>query len=186
MSGRNYGESPIVLTQLVVAPYTYSTDTVGDAVTLPEQMTLEIELDVDHAVVKSGGAKRRGVTVVTGGKFKLSSAGLPWDALDVLTDWTLASPSTGVETYAGASADDGAGMPFFAIAGRMLDSVQGDLHVGFVCCQLDAGPSWKINENNEFLVGEMSGESYVPSGRKPIYVRKQQTGTAISLTTLLA
>lgn len=181
---RNYGETPLTLSELVIAAYTPSTDTIGTAVTLPSQMKLEISFEADNAVIKSGGADRHGVSVVTGATFALSAAGIPWDAMATLCGWTLASPSAGIETLQGDVA--GSGMPYFVIAGKHPDSIAGDVHVGIVACKLDAPPAWKINENNEFLVSEMEGRVFVPTTRKLPYVRKQTTATAISLTTLFA
>ena len=106
---RNYGETPLTLSELVIAAYTPSTDTIGTAVTLPSQQKLEITFEADNAVIKSGGVDRHGVSVVTGGTFTLSAAGIPWDALATLCGWTLASPSTGVETQRGDAG--GTGMP---------------------------------------------------------------------------
>lgn len=178
---RNYGELALVLNDLQIAPYTLSSDAIGSAVELPDEMTFEMTPETDTPELKARGRRVHAATVVTGYTFTISSGGIPWEALVVLCGWTLASPSAGVETLRG---DPGQPLPYFGLAGKMLDAYTGDVHAGLVACVLDAPPTWSANENNEFFVSEMSGRVSQVASRKLPYIEKHQTASDINFTTL--
>lgn len=182
---RAYGELPILLTSLQIAPYTYGTDTIGTASTLDDQMTIEIDWEFDTDEMKSGGKWVHGLSVPVGATFTISAGGVPWNALVTLAGWTLNSPSAGVETLRGDVGPAGK-LPYFATAGKFPDVYTGDLHCGVVACLLDKPPVWSRGENSEFFVSEMSGRIIVPSGRKLPYFEKHQTAAAINMATLFA
>lgn len=178
-----YGETPLILSDLKTGVYTYSTDTIGTAVDMPEHMTFELEFETDVAETKSGAKRVHSATVVTGGKFKLSAAGLQWDQLVTMCGWTLNSPSAGVESLKGTP---GTPLPYFVVAGKLVDSETGDAHVGVVACKLDKPPTWTMSENAEFLVSEMTGRVDIMDGRSFPYIYKHTTAAAIDFDELFA
>lgn len=182
---RAYGELPLLLTSLQIAAYTYSSDTIGSAITLDDQQVFELDWEFDTGELKSGGQWVHAYSVPVGGNFTISAGGIPWSALVTLCGWTLNSPSAGVETLRGDAGPDGK-LPYFAVAGKLPDNYTGDVHAGVVACILDKPPVWKAGEGAEFLVSEMSGRIIVPSGRKLPYYEKHQTAAALNLATLFA
>jgi len=180
---RNYGEMALVLNDLVIAPYTQSSDLIGTAVALPDPMKLTMTPVADNPELKSKGRLAHAATVVTHYTITISSGGIPWNALVILAGWTLSSPSAGVERLRGTP---GQPLPYFAAAGKMLDAYTGDVHVGLVACVLDIPPEWTANENNEFFVSEMSGKVINVASRNLPYIEKHQTAAAIDLATLFS
>jgi hypothetical protein len=79
----------------------------------------------------------------------------------------------------------GAGLPYFAIGGKMVGEQSDDLHAGLVCVKLDSIPSWKA-EQNKFVMSGVSGKAIAPNNRKLIYLRGHETAADIDFATLFS
>lgn len=184
MALRTYGETPLLLQDLKIAPYTASTDTIGTAIDLPDQMMFELDWTTDNPELKSGGTITHAASIVVGGTFTIGAGGIPWNALATLAGWTLNSPSAGVETLKGTL---GQKLPYFAVAGKLLDGdTSGDVHIGLVACILDKPPAWSVGESAEYIVSEMSGRLVVVNDRNIPIIEKHSTAAAINMATLFA
>jgi hypothetical protein len=183
---RGFGEVVFTLTELQIAPYNILTDVIGTAVVLPESQKFEFTPEGDTDEIMAGGKVTHLLSVMTKGTFTLSSAGIPFAALAIMTGWTHGSSgSTPNQQTTLQGTPGGAGLPYFAVAGKMMGENGDDAHVGFVGCKLDAPPGWSI-EQNKFLIGECSGSVIAPNARDMPYVEAHETAAAINMTTLFA
>lgn len=186
---RGYGEVIFSLTDLTVATFNVLTGVVGTGVDLPEQQTLEFGFEADTDRIKATGAYRHKLTVITHGVFTLAAAGIPYAALATITNMTrTSSGSAPNRQQTGRFQVGGAGLPYFAIAGKMVGEQGDDLHVGLICCKLDAPPKWKF-EQNKYAISECKGECISPyedDSKQLVYLEAHETAAAINLTTLFA
>jgi hypothetical protein len=181
---RGFGEVLFSIVDLKIAPYNILTDTVGTAVDMPEVQQLDFTPEGDTDEIKAEGYLQHLLSVMTHGTFTLSQAGIPYEALAVMTGWTRGSSGTTPnreDTLQGTPG--GAGLPYFAVAGKLVGEQSDDVHIGLVCCKLDAPPAWNI-EQNVFVIGESSGKAIAPNSRQLPYIEIHETAAAIDMTTL--
>jgi len=183
---REFSEVVFSLVDLKVATYNILTDVVGTAVDLPEAQELEFSAEGDTDEIKAEGYLQHLLTVVTHATVSLSSAGVPFTALAIMTGMANdSSDTTPNQQRTSQLTPGGAGLPYFAVGGKLVGEQGDDLHVGLVCVKLDSIPSWKA-EQNKFVMSPASGKAIAPNSRKLIYLRGHETAADIDFTTLFS
>lgn len=172
---REFGEVVFTLVDLKVGTYNIVSDALGAAVDLPEAQMLEITINADTDMIKAEGKRTHSLTVITEAAFKLSSAGIPWDALVVMTGVSSSeSLTTPNQVRRSRLSAGGRGFPYFWVAGKMIDEVTGDKHVGLAVCKLNTFPAWKI-EQNKFVIPEVDGVAQQRDGGYLLYSLDHET-----------
>lgn len=177
---REMGEIVFTLQQIMIAPLNIITGAYSTAVTLPEPQTMEITFEADTDQIKAQGYLQHLLSVITHGTFKLSQAGIPFDALEVLTGATRDdSGSTPNAIKAMRFGAGGSGLPYFGAVGRLVGEQSDDTWLGLPACKLDMIPGWKA-EQNKFVIGESSGKFIANSAGLLCQVLSHETATAIT------
>jgi hypothetical protein len=186
MPPRSYGEVVFSLKKLQIASYNILTDVMGTPVDLPEAQKLEFAFIADNDQIKAEGALTHLLSVITHGTFKMSNAGLSFEALAAITGASNASSgTTPTRSRKFRTAAGGDGLPYFTIAGKMSAEGGADFHVGLAVCKLDTMPSWTF-EQNKFVLSEMAGKCIQRSGGKVVYIDAHETATDINFTDLFS
>jgi hypothetical protein len=183
---RGYSEVVFSLTQLRIASYNILTDTFGAPVDLPETQTLEFAFETDTDEIKAEGYLQHLLTVMTHATFKLSSAGVPFEALAILTGASNASSGSTPNRSRRMRFDaGGSGLPYFAVAGKLVGEQGDDLHVGLAVCKLDAAPGWKA-EQNKFVIQQAEGRAIKRANGRLVYLLGNETAAALDFNSLFA
>lgn len=181
---RGFSEVVFTLVDVRIAAYNILADTFGTAIVVPEPQTYEVTPEADNDSIKATGKLTHLLSVLTHVSFKMSTAGIPFEALAIMSGAsTNSSPTTQKTSKQSAG---GAGMPYFGIVGKLVGEQGDDLHLGLPVCKLDKSPGWKA-EQNKFLIGECAGKAIArESSGFAIYVLGHQTAAAIDFAEIFA
>ncbi len=183
---RGYGEVVFSLVQMRLASYNIVTDTFGTAVELPEAQTLEFSFETDTDAIKAGGYLQHLLAVTTHATLKLSSAGVPFEALAILSGASNNSsgtpPNRTRRLNVGAG---GSGLPYFGVVGKLVGEQGDDLHVGLPVCKLDGVPSWKA-EQNKFVIASAEGRAIKRASGHLVYLLGHETAASVDFNEIFA
>lgn len=182
-----FGEVAFTLTELVVATYDITADTVGSAVPIEDGQTLEITPMGDTDELKAYGAIKHILSIPTHAEFKAGHGAVSRSVLEVISGFADTQTGTTPSRLYHQNMSVGGVLPYFAIAGRALVEGGGSLAVGLKTCMLDKLPSWSFDgKANKFVLSEFSGRAIASGGNTLIYVMGLETAAAIDLEDLFA
>lgn len=177
---RSYGDVLFTLVQCFVQTHNIITGAFGTAIELLEPQTFEFGFEADNDTIKAAGYNQHLLTVTTGATFKLSAAGITFDALAAICGATNESSGTTPNQLRrlrfGAG---GAGLGYFALVGRMAGEQGDDAWVGLPYCKLDSPPNWKA-EQNKFIMSEVSGKAIKSGSYNLVEIFAHETAAAIT------
>ena len=184
---RTYSETPFTLVDLQIASYNILTATYGTPISLDEAQMLEFSPVADNDQIMAGGRLRHLLTVSTHVEFKLSQAGIDFDAYNILTGMTNASSGTTPNRSRRLTGSfDGTPLPYFGLVGKILSEAGADVHIGLPVCMLDSIPGMKF-EQNKFVIGEANGKSIArESDNKAVFLLGNETAASINFNTIFA
>lgn len=186
MALRGYSEIVFGIVDLRIATYNILTDTFGTAIEVPEAQGIEFSFIADNDSIKATGAMRHLLSVITHAEFKFSKAGFPFAALAAMTGASNASSgTTPTRTRRWSANAGGAGLPYFAMVGKLVGENGDDLHAGLAVCKLDTIPSWKA-EQNKFVIKEASGKAIERNNGKLVYLLGHETAASIDFNEIFA
>jgi len=184
---RSFGEVPFTLVDLQIASYNILTGVYGTSRSLDEIQTLEFTPVADTDSIKAYGRLKHLLSVQTHVEFKLSQAGIDFEALAIVGGMTnLSSGATPNQKGELTASFDGSSLPYFGLVGKVQAEGVSDLHIGMPVCMLDVLPGLKF-EQNKFVMAEVAGKCIArESDNKAIFLFRHETPASISFATIFA
>lgn len=161
-----FSEAVITLSDLVVAPYTLSTDTYGTPASMAVGQTLDIDWEFDTDPLVGYGKTYRYSSIARAAKLKFSGGGVDSNVIAIIAGTSNATSSTTPNQRRRMLFKAGSQMPYFGAIGVGLTDDGGLLLAGLQACKLGKYPKYTLDgKTNKFNMWESDGMAVaVPQG----------------------
>lgn len=161
-----FSEAAITLSDLVVAAYTFSTDTYGTPVSMAVGQTLEIDWDHDTDPLVGYGKTYRYSSIARAAKLKFSGGGVDSNVIAIIAGASNDTSGTTPHQVRRMKYKAGAQLPYFGAIGVGLADDGGLILCGLQACKLGKNPKYTLDgKTNKFNMWESDGMAVaVPQG----------------------